>query len=145
MAPRFVLSEHQEPWTENQVGKAIGFDFQKARREIEATRGGRIWSALIEVKDSHWILDQAIDDLLEGINRFAHRSQYQEFWLRINEDSRDEYTKNIKRFLFNASSALAALVDHTPPAFRKDDTPLNRKPGGLMEQSNASLQRGDQG
>jgi hypothetical protein len=32
-----------------------------------------------------------------------------------------------------------------PPAFRKDDTPLNRKPGGLMEQSNASLQRGDQG
>ena len=31
------------------------------------------------------------------------------------------------------------------PAFRKDDTPLNRKPGGLMEQSNASLQRGDQG
>ena len=38
------------------------------------------------------------------------------------------------------------LRDHTlPPAFRKDDTPLNRKPGGLMEQSNASLQRGDQG
>ena len=36
--------------------------------------------------------------------------------------------------------------DHgLPPAFRKDDTPLNRKPGGLMEQSNASLQRGDQG
>jgi hypothetical protein len=31
------------------------------------------------------------------------------------------------------------------PAFRKDDTPLNRKPGGLMEQTNASLQRGDQG
>jgi hypothetical protein len=31
------------------------------------------------------------------------------------------------------------------PAFRKDVTPLNRKPGGLMEQSNASLQRGDQG
>jgi hypothetical protein len=31
------------------------------------------------------------------------------------------------------------------PTFRKDDTPLNRKPGGLMEQSNASLQRGDQG
>jgi hypothetical protein len=33
----------------------------------------------------------------------------------------------------------------TSPAFRKDDTLLNRKPGGLMEQSNASLQRGDQG
>jgi type I restriction enzyme R subunit len=32
-----------------------------------------------------------------------------------------------------------------PPATRKDVTPLNRKPGGLMEQSNASLQRGDQG
>jgi type I restriction enzyme M protein len=37
-----------------------------------------------------------------------------------------------------------AVLEPTP-AFRKDDTPLNRKPGGLMEQSNASLQRGDQG
>jgi hypothetical protein len=35
--------------------------------------------------------------------------------------------------------------DGAPPAFRKDDTPLNRKPGGLMEQSNASLQRSDKG
>jgi putative DNA methylase len=33
---------------------------------------------------------------------------------------------------------------HAPPT-RKDVTPLNLKPGGLMEQSNASLQRGDQG
>jgi len=113
MAPRFVLSEYEEPWTEDQVGKAIAFNFQQARREIDATTGGRMWSALTEVKDSHWILDQAIDDLLEGINRFAHRSQYQEFWLRINEDNRGVHTKNIKRFLFNASSALAALVDHT--------------------------------
>jgi hypothetical protein len=32
-----------------------------------------------------------------------------------------------------------------PPTTRKVVTPLNRKPGGLMEQSNASLQRGDQG
>ena len=39
----------------------------------------------------------------------------------------------------------AVLGDMATPAFRKDDTPLNRKPGGLMEQSNASLQRGDQG
>jgi len=31
------------------------------------------------------------------------------------------------------------------PAFRKDVTPLNRTPGGLMEQFNASLQRGRQG
>ena len=31
------------------------------------------------------------------------------------------------------------------PATRKDVTPLNLKPGGLMEQTNASLQRGDQG
>jgi hypothetical protein len=32
-----------------------------------------------------------------------------------------------------------------PPATRKDVTPLNCKTGGLMEQSNASLQRGDEG
>lgn len=110
---RFLLSEHEEPWTEEQVIKAVAFDFQKARRDIDGTTGGRIWAALGEVKDSHWILDHAIDDLLEGINRFSHRSQYQEFWLRINEDERDEYTRNVKRYLFNASSALSALVDHT--------------------------------
>jgi len=32
-----------------------------------------------------------------------------------------------------------------PPATRKDVTPLNCKTGGLMEHSNASLQRGDEG
>jgi hypothetical protein len=47
------------------------------------------------------------------------------------------------RNAFAHSAESASLAD--PPAFRKDDTPLNRKPGGLMEQSNASLQRGDQG
>lgn len=31
------------------------------------------------------------------------------------------------------------------PGFRKDDTPLIRTPGGLMERFNASLQRGRQG
>jgi predicted ATPase len=40
---------------------------------------------------------------------------------------------------------LAILCDPDPPTSRKDVTPLNLKPGGLMEQSNASLQRGDQG
>ena len=39
----------------------------------------------------------------------------------------------------------ASLMETAAPAFRKDVTPLNRTPGGLMEQSNASLQRGDQG
>jgi hypothetical protein len=43
------------------------------------------------------------------------------------------------------SSSGLGTTQSEPPAFRKDDTPLNRKPGGLMEQSNASLQRGDQG
>ncbi|WP_143594090.1 hypothetical protein [Synechococcus sp. BO 8801] len=113
LVQRFLLSEHEEPWTEEQVIKAVAFDFQKARRDIDGTVGARIWAALGEVKDSHWILDHAIDDLLEGINRFSHRSQYQDFWLRINEDERDEYTRNMKRNLFNASSALTALVDHT--------------------------------
>jgi ppGpp synthetase/RelA/SpoT-type nucleotidyltranferase len=37
------------------------------------------------------------------------------------------------------------LKNRLTPTTRKDVTPLNRKPGGLMEQSNASLQRGDQG
>ena len=51
------------------------------------------------------------------------------------------------------SALLAPFKDDTffercplvAPATRKDVTPLNLKPGGLMEQSNASLQRGDQG
>ena len=40
---------------------------------------------------------------------------------------------------------LVGSVSSGAPTTRKDDTPLNRKPGGLMEQSNASLQRGDKG
>jgi len=44
-----------------------------------------------------------------------------------------------------AAVAAAVAQENVSPAFRKDVTPLNRKPGGLMEQSNASLQRGDQG
>ena len=50
---RFLLSEHEEPWTEEQVIKAVAFDFQKARRDIDGTAGGRLWAALGEVKDSH--------------------------------------------------------------------------------------------
>ena len=123
MAPSFLLSEHDQPWTEGQVHKAIASNFQQAIREIDASDGGRIWAALNEVKDSHWILDQAIDDLLEGINRFAHRSQYQDFWNRVNVDIREDHTKNIKRFLFNASSALAALVDHTRNFLRSYPVP----------------------
>ncbi len=46
------------------------------------------------------------------------------------------------RFL---AASIQLFLNPDPPAFRKDDTPLNRKPGSLMEQSNASLQRGDQG
>ena len=36
-------------------------------------------------------------------------------------------------------------LTQSAPAFCKDDIPNNRTPGGLMEQTNASLQRGDQG
>jgi len=48
--------------------------------------------------------------------------------------------------LITNNPVLANLAeDAGTPAFRKDDTPLNRTPGGLMEQINASLQRGCQG
>jgi hypothetical protein len=46
---------------------------------------------------------------------------------------------------FGVGTSFTTCSGTDAPAFRKDDTPLNRKPGGLMEQSNASLQRGDQG
>ena len=44
-----------------------------------------------------------------------------------------------------ASGPLPLLGNGAAPTTRKDVTPLNRKSGGLMEQNNASLQRGDQG
>jgi hypothetical protein len=48
-----------------------------------------------------------------------------------------------------AVSSLFKRYENVPaslaPTTRKDVTPLNRKSGGLMEQNNASLQRGDQG
>lgn len=131
MAPRLVLSDHSQPWTKDQIAKAIAFSFQQAKRDIDATDGGRVWAALKEVKDSHWILDQAIDDLLEGINRFSHQSQYQDFWSRVNENSREKHTSNIKRFLFNASSSLAALVDHTRNFLRSYPVPGELEERGM--------------
>jgi hypothetical protein len=47
-------------------------------------------------------------------------------------------------FLYS-SMTIETTYTAAPPTTRKDVTPLIRKPGGLMEQSNASLQRGDQG
>ncbi len=47
--------------------------------------------------------------------------------------------------LLGGGPVVPLLVTAPSPTTRKDVTPLNRKPGGLMEQSNASLQRGDQG
>jgi hypothetical protein len=43
------------------------------------------------------------------------------------------------------SEGVTPFVKVSVPTTRKDVTPLNRKPGGLMEQSNASLHPGDQG
>jgi hypothetical protein len=46
---------------------------------------------------------------------------------------------------FDLAGLLSEIVMAEAPTTRKDVTPLHRKPGGLMEQNNASLQRGDQG
>jgi hypothetical protein len=63
----------------------------------------------------------------------------------------DEDAKNADSLLVRLGWILPIALFSGPlgfaaaPTTRKDVTPLNRKPGGLMEQSNASLQRGDQG
>ena len=49
----------------------------------------------------------------------------------------------MKRKRHNPEQIIRKL--RSAPTTRKDVTPLNRTPGGLMEQTNASLQRGDQG
>ena len=55
------------------------------------------------------------------------------------------YAVVMEAYVAGVSTRKVDALVSASPAFRKDDTPLNRKPGGLMEQSNASLQRGDQG
>ena len=62
----------------------------------------------------------------------------------INRDLHMNFTLKCEQ---EVDSRWIAEVPELPgaPTTRKDVTPLNRKPGGLMEQNNASLQRGDQG
>jgi len=51
----------------------------------------------------------------------------------------------ISSFCFEVKKfCVTTLFAAITPAFRKDDTPLNCTPGGLMERINASLQRGGQ-
>jgi putative transposase len=50
-----------------------------------------------------------------------------------------------KKQLLEGASELFTRGKKTTPAFRKDVTPLNFTPGGLMEKINASLQQGRQG
>ena len=59
---------------------------------------------------------------------------------------RHQYNKGLaKAFMTGLDACLQYGAHVIAPGFRKDVTPLIRTPGGLMEQSNASLQRGRQG
>jgi hypothetical protein len=62
--------------------------------------------------------------------------------LELSESGWDDDTR---RLIEAIAAATGLQVLPEPPTVRKDVTPLIRKPGGLMEQSNASFQRGDQG
>jgi hypothetical protein len=60
------------------------------------------------------------------------------------KEQKTAYSKRVALAKRMAAS-LSNYKNQHAPTTRKDVTPLNRKPGGLMEQNNASLQRGDQG
>jgi hypothetical protein len=56
------------------------------------------------------------------------------------DDTTQQVTDSLGgKWHYNKSTGNEGFSLSNPPAFRKDDTPLNRTPGGLMEQINASL------
>jgi wobble nucleotide-excising tRNase len=77
------------------------------------------------------------------------KTSYELLWAEVRKPVRSNLAiqNTLRRILENYFKILGGIEfdDLCAPATRKDVTPLIRKPGGLMEQSNASLQRGDQG
>ena len=135
-----------EAW--RSVERDIGAPLRQHMHDVveEMIRLGEATAALVRSAGQD---PAAIQRASAAVQRFRRRYIQVDVTLDFIGDAVNSRTSPMLRVALTALDRLAvasmAPVLQRAPAFRKDDTPLNRKPGGLMEQSNASLQRGDQG
>lgn len=104
------LDSLPHPWTRDDIEKAIFANFTEARDAIEETPGGRLWQSFADLRDSRWMLQEAITDLLDEISLFGDRSLDPSFWHQA--ESAELHKRAVKRYIFNATSSVMALVDH---------------------------------
>jgi hypothetical protein len=102
----------QQPWSQQDIERALFDNFTEAQTSIDETEGGRLWGQLDELQDSLWIFDNAVTDLLDTISQFAERSSHIQFWQSPVLKHDQNFTNLVKLKMFQATSALAALVDH---------------------------------
>jgi hypothetical protein len=106
------LDNIPQPWSRETIETAVFKGFMEARAAIEDTEGGCLWRALRNLQDSVWILETGVTELLDEISVFADRSRSASFWRNIHANEADTHTKLVKRYIFNCTIALMALVDH---------------------------------
>ncbi|WP_162823708.1 hypothetical protein [Lysobacter sp. TY2-98] len=100
------------PWTREAIQQAIFTNFTEAREAIEDTPGGIFWRARLDLEDSLWMFDCSVTELLDEIAVFGERSQSPAFWQTADADQADAHKRAVKRYIFNCTSSLMALVDH---------------------------------
>lgn len=104
------LDSVPHPWTREAINTALFKSFTEARESIENTPGGHLWRSLNDLQDSLWIFQKSTTELLDEICVFGDRSRDPVFWHDTNRA--DAHTRAVKRYIFNCTSALMALVDH---------------------------------
>ncbi|SQG10256.1 hypothetical protein [Stenotrophomonas maltophilia] len=106
------LDSLPHPWTREEIERAIFENFSEARESIEETPGGILWHSLADLQDSRWIFQQSVTGLLDEISLFADRSLDPAFWHEGDFCEADAHARNVKRYIFNTTSSIMALVDH---------------------------------
>lgn len=111
------LDTVQHPWTLEDIHVAIFKNFTDALESIEETAGGKLWKSPNDLQDSLWIFQKSTIELLDEICVFGDRSRDNFFW---HDNARAEaHSREVKRYVFNCTSSLMALVDHARVFERK--------------------------
>ena len=117
------LDTISQPWTRADIERAIFHSFTDAKSAIDETEGGKLWRSIQELKDSVWILDANITDLLDEISLFAERSTNPSFWHEAEGSAAESHTRAVKRKLFNCTASVMALVERARELEREKPVP----------------------
>ena len=101
------------PWGKDHLRKCYFQDSQRTRKEINNLTGGLIWNELKSLRLSLNIFLDAVDDLINSINKFKVESTRPEFWYTINHHFADKLETSIQRGILSSAMCAMALVEHS--------------------------------